>query len=443
MPSTTDRILAQKPEARRRFIVDTLVAAYGDLMKSDPDAWRGKFRKMAATPFTFYRGSAALYYADIAADDDPFLNEKTSRVWIQGDLHAENFGTYMNGAGVLVFDVNDYDEAYVAPFTWDLKRLAASLDLIGIEKALSDDEIRQLIATVAKAYAAQVARFAQAGATYDFALTLENTKGKLLEVLQKSRLNTRFALLEMNTVIENYDRRFARGKNARDIDAETRKKVDSAFNQYLETIPASKRFDRESYTVKDIVARRGLGIGSAGLPIYSILVEGPSQALENDIIISMKRAQPAAPSRAVQDERISKYFLHNGHRTVLSQRALQAYADPWLGYTTLDGIGQFVTEVSPYSADLEWEDINALPDILEVLEYLGQAIAKIHCVSDSDSDHTLVPFSVDQAINDVLKGREEKFAKTLVEFGEKYGQVVRNDYALFVDAFRNHRFPGL
>jgi hypothetical protein len=52
-------------------------------------------------------------------------------VWIQGDLHAENFGTYMDGHGVLIFDVNDFDEAYIGHFTWDVTRFAASLALLG------------------------------------------------------------------------------------------------------------------------------------------------------------------------------------------------------------------------------------------------------------------------------------------------------------------------
>ena len=79
---------------------------------------------MAASPFAFYRGSAcALLRRPGAATfaDDRFLDERTSRVWIHGDLHAENFGTYMNASGQLVFNVNDFDEAYVGPFTWDLQ----------------------------------------------------------------------------------------------------------------------------------------------------------------------------------------------------------------------------------------------------------------------------------------------------------------------------------
>ena len=98
---------------------------------------------MAADPFAFYRGSAPLFYADVARLDDPWADERTGRVWIQGDLHAENYGTYMDSAGLLVFDVNDFDEAYVGHFTWDLRRMAASLALLGFGKALSDDDDRR------------------------------------------------------------------------------------------------------------------------------------------------------------------------------------------------------------------------------------------------------------------------------------------------------------
>lgn len=443
MPSLLERLSNEKPEARQKFIIEAFTSAYRDLMQADADAWRGKFRKMAVTPFAFYRGSAALFYADMIRDEEPFVNKKTGRVWIQGDLHAENFGTYLNSKGVLVFDVNDFDEAYVAPFTWDIKRLVASLALIGFQKAVSDEEIRAMIKTFVESYIAQVTRFATKQEASDFALTLDNTKGKLLELLQKSRLQTRVDLLENNTIIDNYDRRFASNKVLAPVDATMRAKVLQAFEQYLKTIPQSKRLSEVSYHVKDVCAVRGVGIGSAGLKIYSVLLEGPTQTLENDIIISMKQAQPAAPSRVITDPAIHKAFVHDGHRTVMSQRALQAYSDPWLGHTVLEGKGQFVAEFSPYTGDLSWDDINKTSDILEMLGYLGQAVAKIHCVSDDDSDHSLVPFSIEEAIHESLRGREEKFVDAMVRFGAAYGDLVRDDYRLFIDAFRNHMFPGL
>ncbi len=85
-------------------------------------------------------------------DSGPYLDERTSRVWIHGDLHAENFGTYMDSTGRLIFNVNDFDEAYVGPFLWDVKRFAASAALIGYAKALSDEQITDVVRTYAAAY---------------------------------------------------------------------------------------------------------------------------------------------------------------------------------------------------------------------------------------------------------------------------------------------------
>ena len=142
--------LARQREAsdgRQTEIVDVLVDAFSDLMVADPDAFRQKFRKMAAGPFAFYRGSACLFYADMELTEDRWADDRTSRVWIQGDLHAENFGTYMNGAGVFVFDVNDFDEAYLGHFTWDIQRMVASVAMLGWMEAVSDDGIAGMIET--------------------------------------------------------------------------------------------------------------------------------------------------------------------------------------------------------------------------------------------------------------------------------------------------------
>jgi uncharacterized protein (DUF2252 family) len=439
------RISEIDPDARKEAIVRSYVETYPTLIDADPTAWRGKFRKMASSPFAFYRGSAALFYRDIRdGDDDPFLDERTSRVWIQGDLHCDNFGTYMNSAGVLVFDVNDFDESYVGAFTWDLKRLAASLALLGYQKALADDAITRMIETVLRSYARQVEAFAAGETERDFALTLATTDGVLRDILGAARLQTRLAMLEEFTTIESFDRRFGGSDGSMQrLDSSTQADVDQAFQAYLETIPESKRDRRLSYRVKDTVGRRGVGIGSAGLPSYNVLMEGHTQALENDIIVYMKRSIPAAPRLAVPDERVRTYFHDDAERTVISQRALQAYADPWLGNTTLHGAGYLVAEASPYTTDLDWDDFNDLDEILQLLTYLGHAVAKVHCVSDEDSDQTLVPFSTDHAIAEVLAGREEEFVSHVVGFGHGYGAVARRDYELFVDAFRNGAIAGL
>jgi uncharacterized protein (DUF2252 family) len=434
--------LAADPDARRERIVSVLVDAFSELIEADPRAFRRKFRKMAADPFAFYRGSACLFYDDVVRLPDRWADERTGRVWIQGDLHAANYGTYMNDAGYLVFDVNDFDEAYVGPFTWDLRRMAASLALLGFGKALSDATIAAMIATYARAYVAQVRAFASGDRDEEFQLTLETTDGALRDVLLAARLETRVALLEGLTAIEGHERRFLEGPGVRRLDDDETGRVLAAYADYLQTIPEAKRQQSVSYEVKDVVGRSGFGIGSAGLPAYNLLIEGRTQALENDVVLSMKQGNVAAPSRVVDDERLRSAFAHPGHRTAVSQRALQAHADPWLGWCELHGTGQVVAELSPYAADIAWDGVSEPDEILPLLRYLGQATAKVHCVSDAYSDQSLVEFQTEAAIAAAIDD-DEAFADDLAVFGAAYGAQARDDHRLFVDAFRNGEIPGL
>ncbi|RAY14004.1 DUF2252 domain-containing protein [Actinomadura craniellae] len=443
MSSIIESLHQRDPQDRQDQIVAVLVDAFEELMKASPAEFRRRFRKMASDPFAFYRGSACLFYADVVDDEDPWADERTGRVWIQGDLHAQNFGTYMNDDGVFVFDVNDFDEAYVGHFTWDIKRLVASVALLAWTKAISDADIRRMIETYVRAYVDQVRYFAENTGDQQWALTLDTTDGHTRDVLIQALASTRIDLLAGKTLVEEHERRFRSGPGVRRLGPEERARVEAAYLEYLTTIPQEKRFSSITYAVKDIVGASGFGIGSAGLAAYNILVEGRSQALENDVILSLKQGNVAAPSRVVPDPRIREYFLHHGHRTAVSRRALQANTDPWLGYTEIDGVGYVVQELSPYEEDLDWSGLSEPAEMLPVLDDLGRATAKIHCVSDSDSDHSLVTFQVEDAIAAVIGPDEGGFVEAMVRFGMDYAAIVRDDHRLFVDAFRNGQIPGL
>lgn len=433
-------------EQRGEEILAVFETAFGQLLAADPAAFQVKFRKMAASAFAFYRGTAALFYRDLEQDraasapGGPFLDERTGRVWIHGDLHAENFGTYMDANGRLIFNVNDFDEAYVGPFTWDLKRFAASLALIGYGKALSDEQITELVEIYAGAYRERIHALAT-GAKNDEVppFTLDTAEGPLLKALRSARSLTRFGLLDSMTEIREYERRFAPGSGSIELDAATRYKILAAFDGYLETLPESSLTRPDSYRVKDVVGRRGIGIGSAGLPSYNILLEGNSDALENDVVIYMKQAQTPAVSRHITDHAVREYFQHEGHRTVISQRALQAHADPWLGWTELDGAGQLVAEISPYAVDLDWSDLDDPEEIAAVVADLGRATATMHAAADDESGHSLVPFSTERAIDAAIAGDEDSFSGLLVDFAHAYGARARADHQIFVDLFRNGR----
>ena len=426
--------------ARSDTIIDVVREAFAPLMRADPVAFRAKYRKMALDPHAFYRGSACLFYSDVTAEKDGWARHGAERIWIHGDLHVENFGTYLNSDGRLVFDINDFDEAYLGRFTWDLQRFAASLALVGWQKALPEDAVRKLIARFVRAYLAQVNHYARTEEDDDFALTLENATGPVLVALESARALRRADLLDEMTMLTKGVRRFVEDDTARRLGREERTLVVAAFRGYLETIPRSKRFDRELfYDLRDVVGKSGFGIGSAGLPAFNILVEGYSQALDNDVVLSMKQANIPALSRFVDTSEVDAYFEHEGHRTAVSQRALQVHTDPLLGHTSIGGVGYVVTEVSPYEVDLDWGNINEPADMRAIVDLLGRATAKIHCASDEDSDQDLVDIQVEAAIVDSLKGRRQDFTEWLCQWGIDYSARVREDHALFVDAFREGR----
>ena len=106
-------------------------------------------------------------------------------------------------------------------------------------------------------------------------------------------------------------------------------------------------------------------------------------------------------------------------------------------------MGFVVAELSSYELDLDWEDLTEPDELRPVMVQLGKATAKLHCVGDADSDHTLVPFQTEEAIMAVLAGSEERFTEEIVAFGLGYGAQARHDHRHFVDAFRNGKIPGV
>ena len=150
-------------------------------------------------------------------------------------------------------------------------------------------------------------------------------------------------------------------------------------------------------------------------------------------------ANVPAVSRFVDSAQVERYFEHEGHRTVVSQRALQVHTDPLLGHTEIDGVGYVVAELSPYEVDLDWSGITEPSEIAAVVDLLGRATAKIHCASDEDSDQDLVDFQVEDAIADSVEGRRRELTRWLTDFALGYAERVREDHALFVDAFRAGR----
>jgi len=310
---------------------------------------------------------------------------------------------------------------------------------VGWQKALPEEVVHGMIARYLEAYLDQVEDY-QRSADDDFALHLDNTEGPVHDALIMARKCRRADLLDDLTVEARGTRKFREDETTRVLGRGERKRVVSAYEAYLDTIPDSKRPSSELfYDLRDAVGKTGFGIGSAGLPAYNLLIEGVSQALDNDVVLTMKEANVPAVSRFVDTGVVEGYFRNEAHRTAVSQRALQVHTDPLLGWTELEGAGYVVAEISPYEVDLDWSGLTEPEDLEQVVGLLGRATAKIHCASDEDSEQDLVDFQVEDAIATSVGERHQDFVEWVIGFGTEYADRVRADHALFVAAFREDR----
>lgn len=246
------------------------------------------------------------------------------------------------------------------------------------------------------------------------AFTLDTSKVPLLDALRSARLQSRVGLLDSNTHIHGHERNFTRDDDVDEVEGEVREKVIEALKQYLGSVPNPRR--RDGKCIKNVVSWRGVSIGSAGLPTYNVLVAGENEALDDDVLTYMEQSQPSAVSLQLQDAKAKAYFKNDGHLTVTSQRALQAHADSWLGWTEIDGKGYMVTEVSPFAIDMKWAEINDSDQSKEVVGYLEEAVAIMHAAADDESKESLVPFSTEKAIDKAIGDNNAGFGSYLMDF---------------------------
>ena len=377
-----------------------LVDAFEDLIQGDPPAFR-EVPQDGRGPFAFYRGTACLFYEDVAGREDPWVDDRTRRVWIQGDLHAENYGTYMDSDGMLVFDMNDFDEAYVGHYTWDLQRMAASLALLGYSKALSDARIRGMIKAYAPTYLEQVRAFHHGEEDEEFRLTLDNTEGALHDVLQRARLQTRWHMLEQATHVEGHERVFKESSGARPLDDNERKDV---FAAYATTW---RRFPSRSANTRSLTTSRTWWAGwasASGAPAclrttcsWRVAPRRSRTSRALDEAGQRRRPQPRCGGRAHRD-----LLRASGppHRDLPARAAGPRRPLAGLVRTARQGSGgagdlalrgRLVGTTSPI-----------LTRSFRCSPYLGQATAKVHCVSDAGSGEELVDFETEEAIEAVI-----------------------------------------
>ncbi len=258
-----------------------------------------KYGRMLESPFAFFRGSAVVMAADLAST--PTIGE---RVILCGDAHLSNFGVFASPERNLIFDINDFDEAYPGPWEWDLKRLAASAVVAGRENGFKAKKCQSLAVDLARKYAEAMEKFAQAH-TLDvwyyrveadtvlevFEKSSKQGKKRAAKLMEKARSKTHQQTMEKLTHFEagrrwiNSDppllvpiRDWGLEKlySEEDLRKMTEESVESAWSQYLESLPDERRFLLQRYKIVDGALRVG-GVGSVGTRCEILLLEGEAE----------------------------------------------------------------------------------------------------------------------------------------------------------------------
>ncbi|CAL9599443.1 hypothetical protein SUDANB105_05390 [Streptomyces sp. enrichment culture] len=293
-----------------------------------------RYGRMAASPFAFLRGAAAVLAADLATQSHTGLT-----VQLCGDAHLLNFGLYASPERTLLFDLNDFDETFPGPFEWDVKRLAASTAVAARENGHGDAKAHRSALEAAAAYRTTMRRLARMGELdvwyerieADGLLPLVRSARRRRRVeasLTRARRRTSLQALDKLTEVVDGRRRIIHDppllEPAGVPDTAALRKI---FSDYRSTLAEERRLLLERYRFAD-AARKVVGVGSVGTRCFIVLLEGRDAA--DPLFLQIKEAR-----RSVLEEHLpSGPYDHPGHRVVAGQRLLQASGDIFLGWTT-------------------------------------------------------------------------------------------------------------
>lgn len=395
-----------------------------------PDLVPIRYGRMVATPFTFFRGAAAIMAADLGAHPNTRL-----RAQLCGDAHLSNFGIFASPERTLVFDVNDFDETLPGPFEWDVKRLAASFVVAGRSLGWKPVVTRRALLYAMGTYRLRMAEYAGMGtlATWysrialdDLAPYLPRERRDTLQLVarQAARRDNLGALDKLTEVIDG-ERRFRDQpplmKRVRDQILD--EQVYAIFAAYRRSLPPDRRRLLDHYRFVDL-AHKVVGVGSVGTRCWVAYLEGADD--RDPLFLQVKEAGPsvleAHVGRAVE--------RHRGQRVVAGQRQMQAASDVLLGWVTgPNGYHYYWRQLWDAKVSIDLETIRGA-GLLAYARACGWALARAHARSGSSI-----------AIAAYLGG-STRFESSMVGFAEAYADQNERDHAALVEAVRTGRLQA-
>jgi uncharacterized protein (DUF2252 family) len=394
-----------------------------------------RYGRMLVSPFTFYRGAAAVMAFDLAPAPRAGL-----RVQLCGDAHLSNVGGYASPERALVFDLNDFDETLPGPFEWDVKRLVASFEIAGRDRNFTNAQRRKAVLAAARAYREWTRKLAEMRNLDVWYAHLDvATIERKLRDQQATRQAAGVAKAAEKARTKDSLKAFAKLTHV--VDGEPRIVSDpplivpaadlaeqagiqferlegvihELFREYRRTLQHDRRHLLEEFRMVDL-ARKVVGVGSVGTRCWIVLLLG--RDAEDPLFLQIKEAQASV----LEPYLGRSTYRNHGQRVVVGQRLMQATSDIFLGWVhskeTLDGAERdfFVRQLWDWKTSVDLDTI--LPAGLALYgEVCGFLLARAHACSGDRI-----------AIASYL-GKADTFDQALAEFAVAYADQNERDHA--------------
>ncbi|MBT0993319.1 DUF2252 family protein [Cellulomonas sp. DKR-3] len=397
-----------------------------------------RHERMAASAFAFYRGSAGVMAADLAAGQHSGLV-----VQLCGDAHLSNFGVFGSPERRLLFDLNDFDETLPGPFEWDVKRLVASVELAGRHIGASDAVRERACRGAAREYRRTMRGFADERAldvwyarldaretSTSLDLGLDRTAQRAWRRLTGKAASREHghAVARLTALREDGTRRFVSDPPlVVPLDdvmpppeaVRFRAGMAQLVLHWRESLAPDRRHLAAQYRVVDL-ARKVVGVGSVGTRAWVLLLEGRTP--DDLVVLQAKEAQASVLEAHVG----ASGYRHHGRRVVEGQRLMQAASDIFLGWQTvagLDGVERdyYVRQLRDWKGSVPVEALRA-----EALGPYARAcawtLARAHARSG------------DRAAIAAYLGASARADEAFAEFARTYADQVALDHAAFAAA---------
>ena len=380
-----------------------------------------RHHRMAASPWNYYRGAAAVMAADLASQPDSGLT-----VQLGGDAHVLNFGLWATPERHLAFDLRDFDETAPGPFEWDVKRFAASLVVAARQGGAGQDAADAAVTAGLQAYQRRMRRYRslpELDIWYD-ATRVDGLLGyfepadrdqvSVYIERKRQRRGPRGAFAKLTEMADGRPRITTDPPVRVTVsDAEQASVTDELLAGYRETLTTDRRHLFDQFTVADIV-QQVVGVGSVGMQVYLVLLEGRTGA--DPLFLQLKQAGPAVYEAHTQ---ASGYASH-GERVIAGKRLLQHATDIFVGWGSLHGRDYYVRQFRDMKIIPSTELI--APRLTEFATACGGTLARAHARSGD-------PMAIASYI-----GKGPRFTEAISGFARRYAEQNDRDHAQLVRA---------